>query len=98
MPSGVSCVSPVSIIVDDGNGGPVANALDNGLDTGVRDPLTLPSVPASVAMDQLVARDPMAAKVYQSYSDFYRGARGYHHISEQAYINMRDMAMGDEEF
>jgi hypothetical protein len=40
----------------------------------------------------------MAAKVYQSYSDFYRGVRGYHHISEQAYINTRDMAMGEEAF
>ena len=50
------------------------------------------------SLDALVAKDPMAAKVYQSYSDFYRGARGYHHISEQAYINMRDMAMGDDEF
>ena len=38
-------------------------------------------------MDKLVATDPMAAKVYDSYSAFYNGVRNYHHISEQSYIN-----------
>lgn len=50
------------------------------------------------AMDELTARDPMAAKVYDSYSEFYRNVRDYHHISEQAYINMRDDVMGDTDF
>ncbi|MFU8765399.1 MAG: TRAP transporter substrate-binding protein [Haliea sp.] len=42
------------------------------------------------AMSDLVAADPMAAKVYASFIDFYEGVRAYHQISEQAYINARD--------
>ena len=49
-------------------------------------------------MDKLVARDPMAAKVYESYRQFYRNVRDYHHISEQAYINLRDEVMGDDDY
>ena len=49
-------------------------------------------------MRELVANDPMAAKVYESYRDFYKGVRNYHHISEQAYINMRDEVFGDDEY
>ncbi len=49
-------------------------------------------------MDKLVARDPMAAKVYESYRKFYRDVRNYHHISEQAYINMRDRMLGDADY
>jgi TRAP-type mannitol/chloroaromatic compound transport system substrate-binding protein len=44
-------------------------------------------------MQDLVAEDPMAAKVYVSYKAFYDGVRDYHHISEQAYINARDTVM-----
>jgi TRAP-type mannitol/chloroaromatic compound transport system substrate-binding protein len=51
-----------------------------------------------VAMQKLVESDPMAAKVYASYRKFYKGVRNYHHISEQAYINARDEAIGDDEF
>ncbi len=50
------------------------------------------------ALDKLVAGDPMAAKVYASYREFYRGVRNYHHISEQAYINVRDEVLGDSEY
>jgi len=50
------------------------------------------------ALDKLVASDPMAAKVYESYRKFYKGVRNYHHISEQAYINTRDRVLGDEEY
>lgn len=50
------------------------------------------------ALDKLVAEDPMAARVYESYSEFYRGVRSYHHISEQAYINLRDQALGEENY
>lgn len=50
------------------------------------------------AMRDLVASDPMAAKVYESYRAFYKGVRNYHHISEQAYINMRDEVFGDGEY
>ena len=51
-----------------------------------------------VAVQKLVSSDPMSAKVYASYREFYKGVRNYHHISEQAYINARDKAMGDDEF
>jgi TRAP-type mannitol/chloroaromatic compound transport system substrate-binding protein len=51
-----------------------------------------------VAMKKLVESDPMAAKVYESYREFYKGVRNYHHISEQAYINARDRVFGDEEY
>lgn len=44
-------------------------------------------------LGELVAQDPMAAKVYDSYQKFYEGARDYHHISEQAYINARDVVI-----
>ena len=47
------------------------------------------------AIDKLVAEDEMAAKTYASWSDFYSKVRNYHHISEQAYINARDVAIGD---
>ena len=50
------------------------------------------------AMQQLIAEDETAAKVYASYREFYKGARSYHHISEQAYINVRDEVFGDEEY
>lgn len=53
---------------------------------------------SQVVMSDLVASDPMAAKVYASYSEFYKGVRNYHHISEQAYINMRDDVMGEDDF
>jgi TRAP-type mannitol/chloroaromatic compound transport system substrate-binding protein len=53
---------------------------------------------SQVAMDSLVESDPMAAKVYESYRKFYKGARNYHHISEQAYINARDKVFGDGEY
>ena len=44
-------------------------------------------------MQKLIAEDPMAAKVYASFKDYYEGVREYHHISEQAYINARDVVM-----
>ena len=50
------------------------------------------------ALKTLAASDPMAAKVYASYRKFYKGVRNYHHISEQAYINARDIVFGDEEY
>jgi TRAP-type mannitol/chloroaromatic compound transport system substrate-binding protein len=44
-------------------------------------------------MQELVASDPLAAKVYASYKAFYDDVRAYHHISEQAYINARDVVL-----
>jgi TRAP-type mannitol/chloroaromatic compound transport system substrate-binding protein len=49
-------------------------------------------------LDKLVAEDPAAARVYESYRAFYKGVRNYHHISEQAYINMRDVVLGDSDY
>jgi TRAP-type mannitol/chloroaromatic compound transport system substrate-binding protein len=51
-----------------------------------------------VAMKKLVESDPMAAKVYESYREFYKGVRNYHHISEQAYINTRDRVLGESDY
>jgi len=53
---------------------------------------------SQVAMQKLVDSDPMAAKVYASYREFYKGVRNYHHISEQAYINMRDNVFEGSEY
>lgn len=47
---------------------------------------------------KLVESDPMAERVYASYKEFYKGVRNYHHISEQAYINVRDEVFGDGEY
>jgi len=47
-------------------------------------------------MQELVASDPMSAKVYASYKAFYDNVRAYHHISEQAYINARDLVLEGE--
>jgi TRAP-type mannitol/chloroaromatic compound transport system substrate-binding protein len=46
-------------------------------------------------MQELIGQDPMAARVYESYQLFYDGVRAYHHISEQAYINARDLAIDE---
>ncbi len=43
------------------------------------------------AVEELAATDPMAAKVYASFREFYDGVSNYHHFSEQAYINARDL-------
>jgi TRAP-type mannitol/chloroaromatic compound transport system substrate-binding protein len=39
----------------------------------------------------LVANDPLAQKVYASFRSFLDNVTAYHHISEQAYINARDL-------
>jgi TRAP-type mannitol/chloroaromatic compound transport system substrate-binding protein len=40
---------------------------------------------------ELVEQDPVAARVHASFAEFYDGVKNYHHISEQAYINARDL-------
>ena len=42
-------------------------------------------------MQEVAAGDPLAKKVYESWKAFAEGAKNYHHISEQAYINARDL-------
>jgi len=44
-------------------------------------------------MQELVSSDPLAAKVHASFEAFYGDVRAYHHISEQAYINARDVVL-----
>jgi TRAP-type mannitol/chloroaromatic compound transport system substrate-binding protein len=44
---------------------------------------------AQEVMAALVASDPMAAKIQQSYQGFYDDVRAYHAISEQAYLDAR---------
>ena len=43
------------------------------------------------ALQDLADSDPMAARVYASYKSFLDNVTRYHHISEQAYINARDL-------
>jgi TRAP-type mannitol/chloroaromatic compound transport system substrate-binding protein len=57
------------------------------------DVLSALSEASDTVMQELVAQDPLAARVYASYKTFYDGIRSYHHISEQAYINARDEAI-----
>ncbi len=51
---------------------------------------------SEVVMQELVEKDPMAARVYASYKEFFDGVRAYHHISEQAYINARDIVLDSD--
>jgi len=46
---------------------------------------------SDAALADLVASDPMAEKVYLSFRSFLDNVTAYHHISEQAYINARDL-------
>ncbi len=46
---------------------------------------------AQEAVEELAASDPMAAEAYASFREFYDGVKHYHRISEQAYINARDL-------
>ena len=43
------------------------------------------------ALADLAASDSLAKKVYSSYREFLQNVTRYHHISEQAYINARDL-------
>lgn len=51
---------------------------------------------SEVVMRELIEKDPMAARVYASYKEFFDGVRAYHHISEQAYINARDFVLDSD--
>lgn len=44
-------------------------------------------------MQELIESNPLAAKVHASFEAFYEDVRPYHHISEQAYINARDVVL-----
>jgi TRAP-type mannitol/chloroaromatic compound transport system substrate-binding protein len=46
---------------------------------------------SDAAIADLVAGDATAQKVYASFSEFLNNVTQYHHISEQAYINARDL-------
>ncbi len=42
-------------------------------------------------LQDLIAKDPMARKVYRSWKAYADGVKNYHHLTEQAYINARDL-------
>lgn len=42
-------------------------------------------------IEEMVADDPTAQRIYASYKKFAEEAKNYHHVSEQAYINARDL-------
>jgi TRAP-type mannitol/chloroaromatic compound transport system substrate-binding protein len=42
-------------------------------------------------LQEIATQDEMAAKVYKSWKAYADGVKKYHHISEQAYINARDL-------
>jgi TRAP-type mannitol/chloroaromatic compound transport system substrate-binding protein len=42
-------------------------------------------------LQEVIAKDEMARKIYESWKPFAEGVKNYHHISEQAYINARDL-------
>tara|TARA_B110000444_G_scaffold220429_1_gene221178 strand:+ start:245 stop:1381 length:1137 start_codon:yes stop_codon:yes gene_type:complete len=46
---------------------------------------------SEIVLDEYAKSDPMTAKVYQSFKAFKESVTQYHHISEQAYINARDL-------
>ncbi len=48
-------------------------------------------VASDAYIEEVIGSDPLAKKVYQSWKTFADGAKNYHHISEQAYINARDL-------
>ncbi len=48
---------------------------------------------AQDVMADLVASDPLAAKIQASYQDFYDNVRAYHAISEQAYLDARERVL-----
>jgi TRAP-type mannitol/chloroaromatic compound transport system substrate-binding protein len=46
---------------------------------------------SEIYIADVVASDPMAKKVYKSWKAFADGAKNFHRITEQAYINARDI-------
>ena len=46
---------------------------------------------SDAALADLAASDPVAQRVYDSFREFLENVTEYHHISEQAYINARDL-------
>ncbi|MFA7554893.1 MAG: TRAP transporter substrate-binding protein DctP [Spongiibacteraceae bacterium] len=46
---------------------------------------------ATEYLAEMADKDPLTAKVYKSWKAYKDGVTNYHHISEQAYINARDL-------
>ena len=40
-------------------------------------------------MAEMAESDPLARRIYDSYTEFATGVRDYHRISEQAYLDAR---------
>ena len=48
---------------------------------------------SELAMERLIAGDPMAARIAASYREFAEDVRAYHQISERAYLNAREKVL-----
>ena len=48
-------------------------------------------------LEEVAEQDEMAGKVYKSWKAYAEGVRNYHHISEQSYINARDMYLDSKQ-
>ena len=44
-----------------------------------------------IVINEMIANDPLAQKVYASYSNFAKGVHDYHQVSEQALLEARDL-------
>jgi len=42
-------------------------------------------------VQEMISEDPLAQKVYASYSNFAKGARNYHKVSEKAFLEAREL-------
>ena len=67
--------------------------LDNNPNVSIRrfpdDVLTALHQATNVYLEEMTEQDEMTKKVYKSWKAFAEGAKNYHQISEQAYINAR---------
>ena len=77
------------------NNASYTDLLDNHKDVQVRrlpdDVLRAFHKASTEYLEELDAEDEMAAKVYKSWKAYADGVKNYHHISEQSYINARDL-------
>ena len=77
------------------NNASYTDLLDNHKDVQVRrlpdDVLRAFHKASTEYLEELAAEDEMAAKVYKSWKAYADGVKNYHHISEQSYINAREL-------
>ena len=39
--------------------------------------------------EEIIDKDPLSIRIYESYKDYYQGVSDFHELSEKAYINSR---------